>query len=114
MSPRERRAALVLIPVATLSVIGASALVGVLGGDWLAVLALGLLLCVTGGAAWLALYSWNAQKRPVRRPRPRPRWRKREGRRDGYVSDGDTAEGLDRLIVDGRINVHGDRDRWAS
>lgn len=117
MSPRARKAALVLAPTVAVSIVGASALIGLLGGDPLAFLALACLLGVTGGAAWLALYSWNAQKRRAGRPKPPP-WREREGRRDGYVYDGDPkpAPPLDdtqfvEFVVGG---FDGDRERWAS
>jgi hypothetical protein len=107
MSQRVRKAALVLAPAIAVSIVGASLLIGLLGGNWLAFLGLAVLIGVTGFAAFVALYSWNAQKRPAPRPKPSPRWREREGRRDGYVSDG--PEFVEHVVG----GFDDDRDRWA-
>jgi hypothetical protein len=67
-------------------------------------------MLVGSGAVVVAAFAWAARK-----VKGTQRWRGREARRDGYPSDGDDrelAEGLDRLIVEGRIDdVFGYRDR---
>lgn len=118
MSPRTRKAALVLSAANCLAIVAASVLIGVFGGDWPEFLTVAFLLCLTASAVWVVLYSYNAPKVSPRRPSPSPRWREREGRRDGYVYDGDPkpAPPLDdtqfvEFVVGG---FDGDRERWAS
>lgn len=100
--PTRITGAVVGTTVIAVATTGASWFIAALDGPLWSI----VLVIAVGAGALLGLA--RGLKAPVR-----DRWREREGRRDGYVSDGDGPE-VCITHPDGGTDLSGDRERWAS